>query len=231
MSRNTATTTAAANGGNDDDEDYQPDASMSEVSNDDENVAAAVTRTIEAEARRVQRGGASTAPTTTAPAAAATVSNDSADWHLATVRGQLAADPTLTPEQAKSNAKREYNRLNASRARKRNKSLVVELQRQVNQLQQRCVTAERDKSGLEGQVQFLTHQNRRIVGMYEELWRQQPGHGPTVELPPELQAIMMLPPTSSSTTTTRTAAPAASTGEGGSMTTAAADGNIASATV
>ena len=226
MSRNNATSTAAAN---DDDEEYQPDASMSEVSNDDENVAAAVTRTIEAEARRVRRGGA-TAPN---PAAATVppVSTDSADWHLATVRGQLAADPTLTPEQAKSNAKREYNRLNASRARKRNKSLVVELQRQVNQLQQRCVTAERDKSGLEGQVQFLTHQNRRIVGMYEELWRQQPGHGPTVELPPELQAIMMLPPTSSSTTTTRTAAPAASTGEGGSMTTAAADGNIASATV
>jgi hypothetical protein len=60
-----------------------------------------------------------------------------ADMDPATTEGQLALYPSLTGEQAKVAARREYSRRNAAGTRKRNKNMVAVLREQVSCLSRR----------------------------------------------------------------------------------------------
>jgi len=64
---------------------------------------------------------------------------------LTTYEGQMATYPHLSEDDAKLAAKREYNRLNAARARVRHKSKVQGLQETCVELQARADALERDK--------------------------------------------------------------------------------------
>ena len=77
---------------------------------------------------------------------------------LTTVRGQLVQNPHLTPEQAKKEAKREYNRCNAARARVRNKKLMKELQERCATLTSRQEVLERENEILRAQLRILRGQ-------------------------------------------------------------------------
>lgn len=77
---------------------------------------------------------------------------------MATVEGQLAHDPRLSITDAQLQAKREYNRQNAARARVRNREMVEDLQKKVKQLMKRTEDLQRDNEVLQAQVKVLQSQ-------------------------------------------------------------------------
>jgi len=79
---------------------------------------------------------------------------------MATVEGQLASDPGLSLEDAKLQAKREYNRQNAARARVRNKEMVEDLQKKVAFLTKRTEDLQRENEVLHAQVKVLQSQQQ-----------------------------------------------------------------------
>lgn len=82
---------------------------------------------------------------------------------LSTTEGQLMANPGMTLHEAKGAAKREYNRLNAARARQRNKMTVEQLQRKIVELQGTVEQLQRSNQGLTVQMNVLSQQNRCLI--------------------------------------------------------------------
>ena len=82
---------------------------------------------------------------------------------LSTPEGQLKANPEMSLQEAKSAAKREYNRLNAARARQRNKMTVEQLHGRITELQNTVEQLQRANQGLTAQLSVLTQQNRTLV--------------------------------------------------------------------
>lgn len=87
-----------------------------------------------------------------------------AETDLTTVEGQLKKNPNLTEEQAKSQARREYNRLNAQRARKKNKELVQVLQNKVESLSQLANKLKHENEVLKAQLEITEKQNAALMG-------------------------------------------------------------------
>jgi len=81
----------------------------------------------------------------------------------ATTEGQLALYPTLTLEQAKVAARREYSRRNAAWTRKRNKNMVVVLQEQVSCLTKRIDDLSRYNDVLKTQHDVLRTKNCELL--------------------------------------------------------------------
>jgi hypothetical protein len=88
---------------------------------------------------------------------------DDVEHALTTPEGQMAFNPKLTEDQAKAEAKREYNRRNAARARKRNKHMVGGLQEKINSLTKRTEDLERSNDMLQAQLEVLQTQNRDLL--------------------------------------------------------------------
>ncbi len=79
-----------------------------------------------------------------------------------TPEGQMAINPKLTLKAAATEAKREYNRRNAARARKRNKHMVGGLQEKVHLLTKRTEDLQRSNDVLQAQLEVLQTQNREL---------------------------------------------------------------------
>lgn len=90
------------------------------------------------------------------------------DSGLATVEGQMEANPHLTEEQAKTAAKREYNRRNAARARIRNKTMVKDLQSKVSELTQFSEELQRKNELLQARLDVLIKQNEELVACCDQ---------------------------------------------------------------
>jgi hypothetical protein len=82
---------------------------------------------------------------------------------LTTPEGQMAMNPKLTSKAAATEAKREYNRRNAARARKRNKHMVGGLQEKVHSLTKRTEDLQRSNDVLQAQLEVLQTQNRELL--------------------------------------------------------------------
>jgi hypothetical protein len=82
-----------------------------------------------------------------------------------TPEGQMAMNPKLTLKVAATEAKREYNRRNAARARKRNKHMVGGLQEKVNLLTKRTDELQRSNDVLQAQLEVLQTQNRDLLAI------------------------------------------------------------------
>jgi hypothetical protein len=80
-----------------------------------------------------------------------------------TPEGQMAMNPKLTAKAAGTEAKREYNRRNAARARKRNKHMVGGLQEKVHSLTKRTEDLQRSNDVLQAQLEVLQSQNRDLL--------------------------------------------------------------------
>ena len=98
---------------------------------------------------------------------------------LATVEGQMAVNKGMSLAKAKDEAKREYNRRNAARARTRNKVMVTKLQNKVAELVERIEKQEKEKSVLEAQLALLSKPNLDI----QNLWASAP---PAAQILPPL---------------------------------------------
>lgn len=85
------------------------------------------------------------------------------DHNLATVEGQLAANPGISEEEARAAAKREYHRQNAALARVRNKEMVSELKRTVSDLTRKSTELQRANDVLRSQLEILSKQNADLV--------------------------------------------------------------------
>ena len=86
-------------------------------------------------------------------------------FDLTTVTGQMAANKGMSRVKAKNEAKREYNRRNAARARARNKNMVEDLQNKVAELTKRTEMWEKENSVLKAQLEVLTHQNTDLQSL------------------------------------------------------------------
>jgi hypothetical protein len=82
---------------------------------------------------------------------------------LTTPEGQMAMNPKLTAKAAATEAKREYNRRNAARARKRNKSMVGGLQEKIHSLTKRTEDLQNSNEMLTAQLEVLQTQNRVLL--------------------------------------------------------------------
>jgi hypothetical protein len=91
------------------------------------------------------------------------VEDEDGEHDLTTPEGQLAMNPKLTLKAAATEAKREYNRRNAARARKRNKHAVGELQDKVHSLARRAEDLQRSNDVLQAQLEVLQTQNRDLL--------------------------------------------------------------------
>jgi hypothetical protein len=80
-----------------------------------------------------------------------------------TKEGQMFLNPNMTSKAACTEAKREYNRRNAARARKRNKHMVGDLQGQVHSLTRRADSLQRSNDVLQAQLEVLQSQNRDLL--------------------------------------------------------------------
>eukprot|EP00977_Amphora_coffeiformis_P013722 scaffold3666_cov160-Amphora_coffeaeformis.AAC.3 len=85
---------------------------------------------------------------------------ESSDHDLSTIEGQQALNPSMSVDQARFQAKREYNRLNAARARIRNKEMLEDLHGKVATLSKRAEDLERENEILRAQVKVLTAQQQ-----------------------------------------------------------------------
>jgi hypothetical protein len=81
--------------------------------------------------------------------------DDVIDSELTTVLGQLTANPNLTTQQARVAAKREYNRLNAARARGRQKDRFRVLKREYSQMKSFVQQLQSQNEILQSQVAAL----------------------------------------------------------------------------
>jgi hypothetical protein len=86
-----------------------------------------------------------------------------------TPEGQMAMNPKLTAKAAGTEAKREYNRRNAARARKRNKHMVGGLQEKVHSLTKRAEDLQRSNDVLQAQLEVLQSQNRDLLVSHKDL--------------------------------------------------------------
>jgi hypothetical protein len=91
------------------------------------------------------------------------VEEEDGEHDLTTPEGQLAMNPKLTSKAAATEAKREYNRRNAARARKRNKHMVGGLQEKVHSLTRRAEELQRSNDVLQAQLEVLQTQNRDLL--------------------------------------------------------------------
>jgi hypothetical protein len=82
---------------------------------------------------------------------------------LTTQEGQMKRHPTMTAEVGATEARREYNRRNAARARKRNKLMVGDLQESVGSLTKRVGDLQRSNDMLQTQLKVLQTHNRDIL--------------------------------------------------------------------
>jgi hypothetical protein len=82
---------------------------------------------------------------------------------LTTQEGQMKMHPTMTAEVGATEARREYNRRNAARARKRNKLMVGDLQDSVGSLTKRVGDLQRSNDMLQTQLKVLQTHNRDIL--------------------------------------------------------------------
>jgi hypothetical protein len=85
------------------------------------------------------------------------------EHNLTTPEGQMAMNPKLTAKAAGTEAKREYNRRNAARARKRNKHHVGGLEEKVYSLTKRTEDLQRSNDVLQAQVEVLQRQNQVLL--------------------------------------------------------------------
>lgn len=98
---------------------------------------------------------------------------------LTTPEGQMAANPTMSEEAAKTAAKREYNRRNAARARLRNKEMVSDLQKKVSDLTSHTQELQRSNEVLRAQLDVLAAQNRNLVLSRDSQQQQQQQQAPS----------------------------------------------------
>jgi hypothetical protein len=82
---------------------------------------------------------------------------------LTTQVGQMTSHPNMTTEAAATEARREYNRCNAARARKRNRLMVVDLQENVGSLTKRVGDLQRANHMLQTQLKVLQTHTRDIL--------------------------------------------------------------------
>lgn len=80
------------------------------------------------------------------------------EFGLTTTKGQAAAHPDWTHEQCKQEAAREYNRMNAARARVRNKKKLMGLKEKVAELKEREDELLRENGALRAQLDFYKNQ-------------------------------------------------------------------------
>jgi hypothetical protein len=80
---------------------------------------------------------------------------DSSLRAMATVAGQLARNPSYSTEEAKDAAKREYNRLNAARARVRQKDRLQTLEKDYAKLSELTTRLQRENDILKSQLDVL----------------------------------------------------------------------------
>jgi hypothetical protein len=88
---------------------------------------------------------------------------EDAEHDLTTPEGQMAMNSKLTSKEAGTEAKREYNRRNAARARKRNKHMVGDLQEKIKSLTKRTEDLQRSNDMLQAQLEVLQTQNRDLL--------------------------------------------------------------------
>jgi hypothetical protein len=91
------------------------------------------------------------------------ISYDQASTGSLAVEGRLAKNSGLRREDAKAAEKREYNRVNAARARLRNKEMVEELQKNVIDLNAHIVELERSNEILRAQVEVLGSRSQSLL--------------------------------------------------------------------
>ena len=117
--------------------------------------------------------------------------NPDLDLHvdITTTSGQLAQNPHYTTEQAKSEAKREYNRRNAARSRVRNKHLMANLQERCALLSERVATVERENQLLRAQVAMFQEQRASTssAGLTEQALQSSLVFPPSVPLAAQQQ--------------------------------------------
>ncbi|ACI65090.1 predicted protein [Phaeodactylum tricornutum CCAP 1055/1] len=82
---------------------------------------------------------------------------------LGTMERQLHVRPGITPDVAKTAAKREYNRRNAARVRMRNKGLVSDLQKKIANLAQHEAELQRANEVLQAKVEVLEKQYQDLL--------------------------------------------------------------------
>jgi hypothetical protein len=109
--------------------------------------------------KRSKTGGAGTRPSKDGKRS----SRKKKDHNLATVEGQLAANPGISEEEARAAAKREYHRQNAALARVRNKDMVTQLKRTVSDLTRKSADLQRANDVLRSQLEILSKQNADLV--------------------------------------------------------------------
>jgi hypothetical protein len=85
------------------------------------------------------------------------------DPTLTTAQGQMRINPSLTYAQAVAAAKAEYNRRNAARARKRAKTLLLDLQQEVHHLSQHVHTLKVMNETLQSTLRGLKEQSALLV--------------------------------------------------------------------
>jgi hypothetical protein len=87
---------------------------------------------------------------------------------LTTPEGQMAMNAMLTAKAASTEAKREYNRRNAARARKRNKFMVGGLQEKIHSLTKRTEDLQRSNDVLQAQLEVLQTQNQDLLARCQD---------------------------------------------------------------
>jgi hypothetical protein len=102
-----------------------------------------------------------------------------------TTEGQMAMNPNMTLKAACTEAKREYNRRNAARARKRNKNMVGDLQEKVHSLTRRAEDLQRSNDVLQAQLEVLQSQNRDLLVSRKD-------REPKVQAPPSNDILSQL---------------------------------------
>jgi hypothetical protein len=85
--------------------------------------------------------------------------------NMVTVEGQLAANPGMTQEEAKFEAKKEYHRQHAAICRTRNRSLVSDLQQRVDDLSTRIERLEQENQALLRENAVLRAVNQSLTSL------------------------------------------------------------------
>jgi hypothetical protein len=91
------------------------------------------------------------------------VEEDYGEHDPTTTEGQMSLNPNISANAACTEAKREYNRRNAARARTRNKHMVGDLQEKVHSLTRCAEDLQRSNDVLQAQLEVLQSQNRDLL--------------------------------------------------------------------
>jgi hypothetical protein len=98
--------------------------------------------------------------------------DDDGQHDLTTQEGQMTMNPKMTIQEGATEARREYNRRNAARARKRNKLMVGDLQENVESLTNRVEDLIRLNDMLQTQLKVLQTQNRDLLVSHRDIERR-----------------------------------------------------------